>query len=157
MSISHRWGDIICSVGFVIGGMVCISWGIDAGLVGKYDPKTWLGIGPILLVFSLVSYDITEQYLVTKYCGIPVFRTPWHKISHVVYLPQMTPKRKDSRQACVILSKVSGKPYLPEKNVENLRRNIFTTIRINLYDSEIEPCIQALEQCVGVVHRLDND
>ena len=153
LSISPRWAEIIG------GALACVMLGmliyfqVDAPYP-KTSPTIVLALVLVYMAFSAVSYDIEERHLVTKYCGIPFFRTPWYKITYAVYLPEIKGKR--GRKACVVLSKDSGNPYRPTENESFLRRNPFTTIRINVYEFEVEACIQALAQCMGGVQRLDN-
>ena len=152
LSISPRWASIIG--GFIGCGMLMflLFFKIDAPYP-QISPASTMVVTLIYMAFSVVSYDIEEAHLVTKYCGIPIFRTPWPQISCAVYLPAI--KKKRGRNACIVLSKECGKMYMPIENEGFLHRNPFTTIRINLYEHEVEACIQVLTQCVGFVHRLD--
>ena len=153
LSISPRWASIIGGFLICVMLMLLLYFEIDSPYP-QTTPTIMLAVTLIYMAFSIVSYDIEERYLVIKYCGIPISRITWQQISCAVYLPEI--KKKRGRKACIVLSKVSGDPYIPTENEDFLRRNPFTTIRINLNEFEIEPCIQALIRCACTVHRLDN-
>ncbi|MBR2890681.1 MAG: hypothetical protein IKC09_10450 [Oscillospiraceae bacterium] len=154
LSIPPRWVNIIGGVVICIMISLLIYFKIDAPYP-QSTPTIMLIVTLGYMAFSTVSYDLEEQHLVTKYCGIPIFRTPWHKITYAVYLPEI--KKKRGRKSCVVLSTFPGEPYIPTKNEEFLHRNPFTTIRINIYEFETESCLQALTRCIGFVHRLDSE
>ena len=150
LSIPPRWPNIIGGILVCGYSIFLIYYEFDAPYPA-ITPDMCLVVMLVYIAFSFVSYDIDEQYLVTKYCGIPISRTPWKIITCAVYLPEI----KHKRRSCIVLSKMSGSPYIPTKNEVFLRRSLFTTIRINLYEPEVEECILVITPLVGGVCQVD--